>query len=503
MSIFDNLNSEDFWVSIKEPAEQLFSDLIYQGTLWELVEQGRIICKTIMLSGYCFYSLNNDMETVGKMAILNWTTIEPFSESCESHTRFGFRLKRRSIFKDFYTENSEELDKWLDCLSKICIKNDIEDDYEFVKEIGKGGFADVRLAKEIESDEMFAIKGICKAKVMEFGKNFDPIVDEIQIMRSLNHPNIVKLHRVYESETHVYLVLDYLEGGNLLRRLKSKGFYSEELARKITLKLLEVLEYLHSKNIVHRDIKLENILLVSKSSDIEIKIIDFGLACESNGSLTMRCGSPGYLAPEILKLQPYNEKVDIYSTGIVLYTLLSGIHPFEGYSGDKKLSQNRNGRLFFDEHCWGHVSKAAINVINLLANPDPISRLNASEAQKIKWFQVLGSGVRVNVLQRTPPEIRSPLTRGKSLEKYKAQKIKASRRLFMSRESIEEDAKTAIVEVGENKSPERKRREVSSRTEVLPKSPSKGSKNRKKHLKILEELELADDVCKEKRRCKK
>lgn len=226
--------------------------------------------------------------------------------------------------------------------------NGIENDFKFLKKIGKGSFADVYLASDLGTQELVAVKAINKSHYLRNPGGTIALINEISIMKKLDHPNIIKIHRIYESDTHVSLVLDYLEGGELFQRILQKGRYDEKDASKLTEKLLRVLDYMSSLNIVHRDIKLENIILVSKESDVEIKLIDFGLACEITQDVTLRCGSPGYISPEILKKQPYNTKVDVFSVGIILYIMLSGRSPFHGRSNDEILIRNRDCRLSFD-----------------------------------------------------------------------------------------------------------------------------------------------------------
>lgn len=145
-------------------------------------------------------------------------------------------------------------------------------------------------------------------------------------MRSLDHKSILSIHRIYEDATFVHIVMDLAQGGDLYDAIVERGPLSESEAAEVTLRLLNALTYLRSKRIIHRDIKLENILLGREVTDIRIS--DFGLATKARSS-KRTCGSPGYLAPEIFKSQNgYTSQVDMYSAGIVLYAMLSGEHPF-------------------------------------------------------------------------------------------------------------------------------------------------------------------------------
>jgi serine/threonine protein kinase len=149
----------------------------------------------------------------------------------------------------------------------------------------------------------------------------------------MDHPNIIKLFEVYESNKYIHLLCPFLEGGELFERIKSKGIYKEQDAQKVMHQFLSALSYLESKHIVHRDLKPENLILVSKNSDTNLEIADFGLACympENGELLYLRCGSPGYVAPELLEDQGYDCKSDVFSAGVICYVLLSGRQVFKG-----------------------------------------------------------------------------------------------------------------------------------------------------------------------------
>ena len=148
------------------------------------------------------------------------------------------------------------------------------------------------------------------------------MVNEIILMKILDHPNIIKLYEVYEGEYHIYLVMELLKGGELFDRIVKKGINKEKDACIIIVRLLSALEYLHGLGIMHRDIKPENLILKDEH-DFEIKLADFGLAefVTKTDLLFRRCGTPGYVAPEILADKPYDTKVDVFSAGVILYIL--------------------------------------------------------------------------------------------------------------------------------------------------------------------------------------
>ena len=157
------------------------------------------------------------------------------------------------------------------------------------------------------------------------------LINEISVMRKLNHPNLLKLYEIYESAEYIYLILESLEGGELMTRIIEKGTYDEYTISLLLKKMLEALEYMHSKKIIHRDIKPENLLLRNTKSDYDVVIADFGLATqysEPDKIKIKRCGTPGFIAPEFLNPKgnedrniQFTEKSDIYGVGIILYML--------------------------------------------------------------------------------------------------------------------------------------------------------------------------------------
>eukprot|EP00826_Nyctotherus_ovalis_P042322 TRINITY_DN4335_c0_g1_i1.p3 TRINITY_DN4335_c0_g1~~TRINITY_DN4335_c0_g1_i1.p3 ORF type:complete len:157 (-),score=40.06 TRINITY_DN4335_c0_g1_i1:1230-1700(-) len=150
-------------------------------------------------------------------------------------------------------------------------------------------------------------------------------IEEIKVLRLLNHPNIVKLYEIYETSSYVHLVMEYIEGEDLFTHLEKKERYSEKDASVIVKQLLNVLKYCHALDIIHRDVKPENIMIQNSpnSAKSTIKLIDFGLAelIDPFNSIRIVCGSPGYMAPELFEQTGYDTKVDMFSLGAVLYVM--------------------------------------------------------------------------------------------------------------------------------------------------------------------------------------
>ena len=158
------------------------------------------------------------------------------------------------------------------------------------------------------------------------------IENELEILRKVKHPNIVKLIEEYKTDEYVYLIMEFLKAGDLLEDLTVKKKYEEKEAAQMIINLTSAVAHLHSESIVHRDVKLENILIQNLQDGIQVlKLGDFGLATKLNeGKLNQKCGSPIYVAPEILLGEAYGFEVDVWSLGIITYILLCGFAPFQG-----------------------------------------------------------------------------------------------------------------------------------------------------------------------------
>ncbi|XP_067359804.1 calcium/calmodulin-dependent protein kinase type 1 isoform X2 [Channa argus] len=201
--------------------------------------------------------------------------------------------------------------------------SDIKEHYDFKEVLGTGAFSEVVLAEEKRTQRLVAIKCIPK-KALEGKEN--NIENEIAVLHRIKHPNIVSLEDIFESTSHLYLVMQLVSGGELFDRIVEKGFYTERDASQLIHQILDAVKYLHEMGIVHRDLKPENLLYYSMDEDSKIMISDFGLSkIEGVGSvMSTACGTPGYVAPEVLAQKPYSKAVDCWSIGVISYILICG-----------------------------------------------------------------------------------------------------------------------------------------------------------------------------------
>ncbi|CAG2191168.1 SGK3 [Mytilus edulis] len=205
-------------------------------------------------------------------------------------------------------------------------------DFEFLKVIGKGSFGKVLLARHKNESKMFAIKVLQKQAIMKRNEVKHIMSERNVLLKNIKHPFLVGLHYSFQTQDKLYFVLDYVNGGELFFHLQRERYFPEQRAKFYAAEMASAIGYLHSLNIIYRDLKPENILLDSKG---HVTLTDFGLCkegIEGMGTTSTFCGTPEYLAPEVLRKQPYDKTVDWWCLGAVLYEMMYGLPPF--YSRD-------------------------------------------------------------------------------------------------------------------------------------------------------------------------
>ncbi|XP_065347312.1 ovarian-specific serine/threonine-protein kinase Lok-like isoform X1 [Cloeon dipterum] len=343
--------------------------------------------------------------------------IDPSGLSCQ----FTFAGKENELEKDLPSELLER--------------------FRVTRTLGKGGSATVYLAYENSTCKPFAVKRIDK-DFKTRGMNSEQYIQaEIKILKSLYHPNIVAVKDVIDVERQTFIVMEYMQGGSLAQifyKQKQKPF-DEKLCKVWFYQLLLSLEYLDSKSIIHRDVKMENILVCNNTRNSPIKLADFGLSkmvSQSRKAVTC-CGSYEYVAPEVISSEgaagePYSSKVDIWSLGVTLFVCLSGKMPFASHEPSELKQEILSGKLKMDGPEWDSVSDAAKLTVRNMLRLNPNLRLGATELMQSAWFNEKNFQVVKEVCKRphgspVPPRFSDQNTQPAPAKVAKVEKSSSER----------------------------------------------------------------------------
>eukprot|EP00915_Cephaloidophora_sp_WS-2016_P003373 GHVH01004513.1.p1 GENE.GHVH01004513.1~~GHVH01004513.1.p1 ORF type:complete len:584 (+),score=81.74 GHVH01004513.1:177-1754(+) len=272
--------------------------------------------------------------------------------------------------------------------------------------LGSGAYGEVYCCVEKQTGANRAVKIIPLKKLSDGhrqdSKVYEEFFNEVELLRSLDHPNIMKIYDCGKDDDQCYLVTDVYVGGELFNEIIRREKFSEPAAAYVIKQVLSGVKYLHSRNVVHRDLKPENLLLTNNSKnkkkgdkeslqdEFSIKIIDFGLSTlirNPDDALRDRVGSAYYIAPEILK-RNYGPACDIWSVGVILFVLLSGYPPFSGEDDAEIISYVSTGKYTMEPHFWGKISSEAKDLVRRMMEIDVKKRLTATEALEHPWFKL-------------------------------------------------------------------------------------------------------------------
>lgn len=271
--------------------------------------------------------------------------------------------------------------------------------YRLLKTIGKGNFAKVKLAKHVPTGKEVAIKIIDKTQLNP--TSLQKLFREVRIMKMLDHPNIVKLFQVIQTDKTLYLVMEYASGGEVFDYLVMHGRMKEKEARAKFRQIVSAVQYLHQKRIIHRDLKAENLLL---DSEMNIKIADFGFSNEftPGSKLDTFCGSPPYAAPELFQGRKYDgPEVDVWSLGVILYTLVSGSLPFDGTT----LRELRERVLRGKYRIPFYISTDCENLLRKFLVLNPAKRASLEQIMRDKWMNMGYEDDELKPYQEAQPDL--------------------------------------------------------------------------------------------------
>jgi len=332
-------------------------------------------------------------------------------EECDS--KYGFTLTKNESNYTFVSTLEENVQDWYNVFKSICVLYNFHEEYKALKMIGKGSFAKVYLVQAKSTGKNYAVKSFTKESIILSNKNNakPAIVNEIEIMRVLNHENTIKLYEVYETEKSIYLILDLIQGKSMqdvLKKFIYKEGTSEIKVFNMIRSILDALAYLGAKGIMHRDLKPENILL---DQNDRVKIVDFGLATliDLPEYIFKKCGTPGYIAPEVFKYDVkdesthYDDRCDVFSAGCIFFYLLFGEAFLEGSGVTEILKNNRKISLMsqgyqtlrkaLDNPTECKIPKDALNLLQKLLEVDPRKRITAAEALSHPYFTPIPCGM--------------------------------------------------------------------------------------------------------------
>ncbi|KAG9144175.1 hypothetical protein Leryth_023164 [Lithospermum erythrorhizon] len=264
--------------------------------------------------------------------------------------------------------------------------------YELGRTLGEGSFAKVKFATNVQTHQVVAIKIIDRQRVLRH-KMVEQYLSlplkikrEISTMKMIKHPNVLNLFEVMGSKSKIYIVLEYVDGGELFDKITKFGKLKEDEARKYFHQLINAVDYCHSRGVFHRDLKPENLLLDSQGV---LKVSDFGLSAISkqvreDGLLHTACGTPNYVAPEVLKDKGYQgTAADVWSCGVILFVLMSGYLPFD--EPNLVSLYRRINRADFSFPPW--FSSGSKKLITRILDPNPVTRMSISQILENDWFK--------------------------------------------------------------------------------------------------------------------
>ncbi|XP_073016478.1 CBL-interacting serine/threonine-protein kinase 23 isoform X2 [Primulina eburnea] len=267
--------------------------------------------------------------------------------------------------------------------------------YELGRTLGEGTFAKVKFAKNLETGENVAIKVLDKEKVLKH-KMIGQIKREISTMKLIRHPNVIRMYEVMASKTKIYIVMEFVNGGELFDKIATRGRLKEDEARAYFHQLINAVDYCHSRGVYHRDLKPENLLLDAKGV---LKVSDFGLSAlpqqvREDGLLHTTCGTPNYVAPEVINDKGYDgAKADLWSCGVILFVLMAGYLPFE--ESNLVTLYKKIFKADFSTPPW--FSSGAKKLIKRILDPNPLTRITIAEILENDWFK---KGYKLPVFER-------------------------------------------------------------------------------------------------------
>eukprot|EP01017_Pseudomicrothorax_dubius_P049831 TRINITY_DN9326_c0_g1_i3.p1 TRINITY_DN9326_c0_g1~~TRINITY_DN9326_c0_g1_i3.p1 ORF type:complete len:505 (+),score=85.10 TRINITY_DN9326_c0_g1_i3:60-1517(+) len=344
-----------------------------------------VLQRNLVLVGYPnFHSRKTEFKIPVEYAILETER----QSNMDENPNFMIRLRNKMKSWTFYSSNEENYVEWVTSLKRYCFLRGWWETYEIVEGLDHHNLkATVQLVRRRDNGEPFIAKIYEKSKVLNKSSMLNQVKNEIIVMRMLEHERLTRLTEVYKEEDQIVLIIEYMPGGTLCQRIMERRAYDETSGAMLFRFLIEGLEEMHAKEILHRDLKLENVFMLSDNQEIFIKLGDFDLALSFAEVDTNRlCGTPGYIAPEVYEAGRYSVKSDVFSAGVILFTILTGKFPFRPKEAKDKFFQRKATPMSFEMAAFKKLSEDARRLIQDMLAPAPDLRPTCSEILASTWI---------------------------------------------------------------------------------------------------------------------
>ena len=369
----------------------------------------------VVINKDVFYYKTDSKEELLGMHNLSGCFIKENGEKMIHKIKFYcFQIIYQAKIKNYYTTDKEIAFKFLETIKLAIGYLNFFDFYDMEKDLGEGRFGKVKLGIHKRTNQHVAIKIINKKEMTS--TDGELVKSEIDIMKLCHHPNIVHLLDHFENGEYIFIVMEYLAGGDLDSYLrKQKTLFTEEKAANLMYQIASGIQYLHQYGIVHRDLKPENIMLTEANDNGKVKIMDFGLSkiMGPQEKASDGFGTINFVAPEVLSRTPYNKSIDIWSIGVILYYVLSGRLPFDDPSDNDEVIAKYTvfKEVEFPKQFWGKRSSEVIDLISKCLIKKPEKRITIEGVLNHEWFNILNKKGR-----------NSNASDGTTKEKYKSRK---------------------------------------------------------------------------------
>ena len=420
-----------------EKEEEDDEAILYEGEMMRKAKEDKLKKYYYKLTGKELraYRKKEDTESKTMVNLISvFLRIEPEEVLDKKNTLFPFSLIFPNKERTFYLLSKDERDKWVSEIKKAIGYASLTDYYDVKDPVGKGKFGTVKLGIHKKTGKKVAIK-VMKKKQMTL-QDIELQKREIEILKICQHPSIIKLLDVFENQDYIYIIMEYLKGGDLFNYLEKRDFtISESKARELSHSIATGIFYLHSFGIAHRDLKPENILMTDESDDAQPKLVDFGLSkiVGPNEKCNDPFGTLSYVAPEVLLQKPYDKSVDLWSLGVIIYLLLSGTLPFDDDDDREIARQTIHDDVDFSYPIWKKIGGDVKTMIKKLLAKDKKDRMTLEEVLQHPW-----------ILKKSKTLLES---RKKSGDASAAEQFKA---FAMTEENLKEmkDKKKILIKLG-------------------------------------------------------